>query len=265
MRADNIQHRNYVIKHRERGTPVLFGHGFGCDQVIWLPVISQLPEEVLPITFDYVGCGRSDFSAYSKEKYCDFSGYVADLIDVIESLNVGAITYVGHSVSGMIGMLASIERPDLFQQIIAIGPSPRYLNDPDYDGGFEREDIIELLSMMERNHFEWAGYLAPIVMKNSHRPELAEQLRDSFANSNPEISRQFAEVVFLSDNRDLLPQVKTPVKLMYCDVDVIVPEAVIQYMAKKIPQTQLIKLNATGHYPHVSSPEVVSQAIMANI
>lgn len=260
-----IKHRNFVTVHRTQGTPVLFGHGFGCDQVIWLPVIQHLSDTILPITFDYVGCGRSDFTAYSKEKYGDFSGYVTDLIDVIESLNVGPVDYVGHSVSGMIGMLASIQRPELFKQIIAIGPSPRYLNEADYEGGFEREDIIELLSMMERNHFEWAGYLAPIVMKNSHRPELAEQLRQSFANSNPEISRQFAEVVFLSDNRKFLPQVRTPVKLMYCDTDIIVPEAVIQYMATKLPDVDVIKLNATGHYPHVSSPEAVSQAIVANL
>lgn len=261
----DVKQRNCITVHKTQGRPVVFGHGFGCDQLIWLPVLSQLPDNVAPITFDYVGCGRSDFGAYDKEKYGSFNGYVQDLIDVIEALNIGAIDYVGHSVSGMIGMIAAIQRPDLFNQIIAIGPSPKYLNDADYEGGFERDDIIDLLSMMERNHFEWAGYLAPIVMENSQRPEFAEQLRKSFANSNPQISRRFAEVLFLSDNRDYLTRVPVPVTLMYCAIDVIVPVSVIEYMAAQIPQCELVELNATGHYPHVSAPQVVSQAIMANL
>lgn len=262
---NNIEQRNAVTRHRVAGKPILLGHGFGCDQLIWLPVIGHLPESIAPITFDYVGCGRSDFSAHSYRKYSNFDGYVSDLIEVIEALNVGPVDFVGHSVSGMIGMLAAIKRPDLFKQIIAIGPSPRYLNDVDYEGGFEREDILELLSMMERNHFEWAGYFAPIVMENSQRPEFAEQLRKSFANSNPDISRQFAEVLFLSDNREFLGQVPVHVKLMYCEVDVIVPVSVINYMAEHIPNCSMIELAAAGHYPHVSAPTEVAQAIMANL
>ncbi|RUO49056.1 alpha/beta fold hydrolase [Pseudidiomarina donghaiensis] len=262
-KQQDIKQRNCITVHSDQGRPVVFGHGFGCDQLIWLPVIGQLPKSVAPITFDFMGCGRSDFSAYDKEKYGSFNGYVQDLIDVIEALNLGAVDYIGHSVAGMIGMLAAVKRPDLFKQIIAIGPSPKYLNDADYQGGFEREDIIDLLSMMERNHFEWAGYLAPIVMENSQRPELAEQLRKSFANSNPEISRRFAEVLFLSDNREHLKHVPVPVTLMYCAVDVIVPVGVIEYMAAQIPHSKMAELNAAGHYPHVSSPQEVSQAIMA--
>lgn len=260
-----IKRRNFITEHRTQGTPVVFGHGFGCDQLIWLPVISNLPDTIAPITFDYVGCGRSDFNAYCKERYSEFSGYVTDLIEVIEELNIGAIDYVGHSVSGMIGMLAAIQRPELFKQIIAIGPSPRYLNEPGYGGGFEYDDIVELLSMMERNHFEWAGYLAPMVMKNSHQPDLAEQIRKSFANSNPEMSRQFAEVVFLSDNRKFLSQISVPVTLMYCETDAIVPVEVMTYMAERIPETKLVELDAAGHYPHVSAPKAVCQAIIANL
>lgn len=263
--ASSVQQRNFVIKHRAHGKPVVFGHGFGCDQLIWLPVINHLPDSIAPITFDYVGCGRSDFSAYDKHKYASLNGYVQDLIEVLDELNLGELDFVGHSVSGMIGMLAAIKRPDLFKQIIAIGPSPRYLNEPGYDGGFERDDILELLSMMERNHFEWAGYLAPIVMENSQRPELAEQLRKSFANSNPQISRQFAEVLFLSDNRQWLSQVPVPVGLLFCEVDVIVPSSVINYMAQHIPNNTMVQLDAAGHYPHVSSPKVTCQAIMAHL
>lgn len=261
----SVQQRNFVVKHRSQGRPVVFGHGFGCDQLIWLPVINQLPDSIAPITFDYVGCGRSDFAAYDKNKYASFDGYVQDLIDVLDDLSFGEVDFVGHSVSGMIGMLAAIKRPDLFRKIIAIGPSPMYLNEPDYEGGFEREDILELLSMMERNHFEWAGYLAPIVMENSQRPELAEQLRKSFANSNPQISRQFAEVLFLSDNRHWLSQVPVPVVLLFCELDVIVPSSVINYMAQNLPNNTMVQLDATGHYPHVSAPEATCQAIMANL
>ncbi|WP_417666184.1 alpha/beta fold hydrolase [Pseudidiomarina sp.] len=261
----DIRRRNHIIEHRKQGRPVLFGHGFGCDQLIWEPVISFMPATIAPITFDHVGCGRSDFRAYTLKKYSDLNGYVDDLIEVIEALNCGAIDFVGHSVGGMMAMLASIKRPDLFGKIIAIGPSPRYLNDGDYEGGFEREDIIELLSMMERNHFEWAGYLAPIVMKNSHRPELADELRKSFANADPVISRKFAEAVFLSDNRDKLSQIPVPITLLYCDVDVIVPLEVINFMAQQIPHVTLVRLDAIGHYPHLSAPENVSQEILANL
>ena len=270
MPANQILSRYCVTQHVQQVNPndsvptrVLFGHGFGCDQLIWTPLLAELPSTIAPVTFDFCGCGRSDFSYYDAETYSSFTGYVNDLIAVIEALECGPIHYVGHSVGGMIGMLASIKRPDLFRQIIAIGPSPRYLDTDNYQGGFKLDEINELLSLMERNHFEWAGYLAPIVMKNSHRPELSEQLRQSFANADPAISRRFAELVFLTDNRSLLPQITVPVSILYCDVDVIVPTAVIDYMAAKIPHCDTAKIGCSGHYPHVSSPQLVCDKIMA--
>lgn len=265
MKPADVHVRNHIKVHKNQGSPLLLAHGFGCDQWIWAPMINYLPANIAPITFDFVGCGRSDFSAYSVDSHASIDGYVNELIEVIEALDIVNIDFVGHSIGGMIGMLAAIKRPELFGKIIAIGPSPRYIDDDHYYGGFSHQDITELLSMMERNHFEWAGYLAPLVMKNSHRPDLAEQLRKSFANSDPAISRRFAEVVFFGDHRALLEDIPLPVSILYCDEDVIVPVEVIHYMAEHIPKATTRRLDAVGHYPHVSAPEPVCQAVLASL
>ncbi|MFC0445976.1 alpha/beta fold hydrolase [Pseudidiomarina halophila] len=254
--------RNHVQEFGEGDETIVLCHGFGCDQQIWLPVIAHLGSRHRVITFDFVGCGRSDFAAYSIERYQTLKGYVQDLLEVLDALGSPKVTLVGHSVGGLIGFLAAIQRPELFRQIIAIGPSPRYLDDPpEYEGGFTAEDIGQLLAMMERNHFEWAGYLAPIVMKNAHRPELAERLKESFANSDPKISRRFAEATFYCDHREELKHVPVPVKLLYCEQDVIVPTEVIAFIADHLPDCESIQLNAAGHYPHMSHPEQVAGTI----
>ncbi|WP_258239797.1 alpha/beta fold hydrolase [Pseudidiomarina homiensis] len=257
-----IWQRNKVTLHGNGPQILVLGHGFGCDQQIWLPMIASLGPDFTVVTFDHVGCGRSDLSAFTEEDYATLHGYKRDLIEILETLEGEDITLVGHSVSGLISMLVAIERPDLMSSLVAIGPSPRYIDDPPhYNGGFEEEDIEQLLAMMQRNHFEWAGYLAPIVMKNTHRPELAERLRDSFANANPAISRKFAESTFYCDHRRDLAKVPVPVGLMYCEEDVIVPVEVIDFMADAIPHCDKILLDANGHYPHMSHPEQVASEI----
>lgn len=249
----------------ERPTLVL-AHGFGCDQNIWAPVADILAKEHPVVLFDHMGCGRSDMTAYDPKRYTNLFAYAEDLVNLVKELELDRPILVGHSVSGAIGWLASIKVPELFRQVIAIGPSPRYINDPpDYIGGFEEQDIHEMLDLMERNHFEWAGYLAPIVMAADDRPEKAEDLRQTFLNADPVVSRRFAESIFMSDIREYLHQVTVPSLILYSDRDVIVPIEVIEYLHRTIPNCDIHKLQATGHYPHMSNPEAVADAILEGL
>lgn len=270
--ADSYLAEQHYVHHLGKGSEqsahptLILGHGFGCDQQIWAPVAQILAEQYSLVLFDHMGCGRSDVSAYDAQRYTDLSAYADDLVNLVQSLGLERPIFVGHSVSGAIGWLASLKAPQLFSQIIAIGPSPRYLNDlPDYIGGFEEHDVQEMLDLMERNHFEWAGYLAPIVMGAADRPALADELRQTFLNADPAMSRRFAHATFMSDIRQDLPKITVPTLILYCDEDVIVPTDVIAYLQRTLPNCSVKKLNASGHYPHMSNPSVVAHAILEGV
>lgn len=271
MSASDLTKQHYVQylgepSQQSLRPTLILGHGFGCDQQIWAAVAQILAEQYSLVLFDHMGCGRSDISAYDAQRYTSLDAYADDLVNLVQSLQLEQPVFIGHSVSGAIGWLASLKAPQLFSQIIAIGPSPRYLNDlPDYLGGFEEQDVQEMLDLMERNHFEWAGYLAPIVMGAADRPALAEELRQTFLNAEPAISRRFARATFMSDIRQDLPKVKVPTLILYCDEDVIVPLSVIEYLQRTLPRCSVKKLQASGHYPHISNPSVVAQAIIEGV
>ncbi|MGM0569348.1 alpha/beta fold hydrolase [Marinobacter sp.] len=262
----DIIHRNHVQILGEGDHTLVLAHGFGCDQLIWQPVAEALAPDFRLVLFDLTGCGRSDLRAWNRDRHASLHGYAEDLIEVLAATTRAPATLVGHSVSGVIGMLAARKAPERFRQIVAIGPSPRYVNDPpDYHGGFEESDIHALLNMMEHNYFEWAGYLSPLAMANSHRPELADRLRRSFAAADPVISRKFAEATFFTDIRDLLSSVPVPVDILYTEQDVIVPPEVVHYLARHLPDCRITRLNATGHYPHMSNPGAVVEGILASL
>ncbi len=209
--ARNVLVRNNV-KVTGRGTqPMLFAHGFGCDQNMWRFVTPAFEGDYRVVLFDYVGSGKSDLSEYSPDRYAGLEGYAQDVLDVCAALGLRDVIFVGHSVSGVVGMLAAIREPERFERLILVGPSPRYINEPpEYVGGFERSDITGLLDVMEKNYIGWANFLAPVVMKNPERPELARELEESFCSTDPKIARKFAEVTFFSDNRDDLSKVPVP-------------------------------------------------------
>ncbi|ARD48227.1 alpha/beta hydrolase [Sporosarcina sp. P37] len=234
---------------------IVFAHGFGCDQTVWNRLIPAFEKQYRVITFDYVGSGQSDKSAYTAERYETLSGYAQDVIEICDALNLKDILYVGHSVSGMIGVLASIERPDLMSKLIMIGPSPHYLNEPDYYGGFEREDIDELLDMMEMNYKEFTKYLAPIAMKNEDRPHLSAEFESMLYTNNPGIARRFAEATFMSDVREELSKVTVRTLILQPTEDSIVPLEVGEYIQQRIPNSELVVMQAKGHNPHISHPE----------
>ena len=253
--TSDILVRNNVRVFGKGTQPMLFAHGFGCDQNMWRFVTPAFEESYRIVLFDYVGSGKSDLQAYSAERYGDLDGYAQDVLDVCDALDLRDVILVGHSVSSMVGVLAANQEPDRFSRLIMVGPSPRYVNDDGYVGGFERKDIEGLLETMEHNYIGWANFLAPVVMKNSERPELAEELNESFCSTDPVIARRFAEATFLSDNRADLARVSVPSLIMQCSDDMIAPLAVGEYLVHNLPGSTLRVLSATGHCPHMSHPD----------
>lgn len=253
--TQDIRRRNNV-RILGRGTqPMLFAHGFGCDQNMWRFITPAFEDEYRVILFDYVGSGKSDLSAYDERKYSTLDGYAQDVLDIVRALDLTDIVFVGHSVSSMIGVLAANEEPQRFAQLILIGPSPRYINDGQYVGGFERKDIEGLFEMMDRNFIGWANFLAPAIMKNPDRPELGEELTESFCSTDPVIARRFAEATFLADNRQDLARVSVPSLILQCSEDMVAPEKVGEFLHGELAMSTLRQMKATGHCPHMSHPE----------
>ncbi|WP_310588526.1 alpha/beta fold hydrolase [Dyadobacter arcticus] len=251
----DIIKRNNVRDFGRGSRPMVFAHGFGCGQQMWRYIWPAFENDFRIILFDYVGSGNSDTSAYNQERYGSLTGYAQDVLDICRALNLKDIVFVGHSVSGMIGLLASIKQPEFFESLVLIGPSARYINDDGYVGGFEKTDIDELLSTMEKNYIGWANFLAPVVMQNVDRPELVDELAESFCSTDPLIARQFAQVTFLSDNRKDLHKVRHPSLILQCSQDLIAPNEVGQYLQDHLPNSTQRVMQATGHCPHLSSPE----------
>ena len=245
---------------------MLFAHGFGCDQTLWRFVAPAFATDHRVITFDYIGAGRSDRSAYDRERYASLTGYADDILGICRALDLRDVVLVGHSVSATIAMLAAIAEPERFGELILVTPSPRYLDDPpDYRGGFSPADIDGLLQMMDVNAVGWAAYLAPVVMGNPDRPELATDLEATFCSIDPAMARQFAEVTFLADNRADLARVTTPSLILQCTNDAVAPMEVGAYLHERLPDSRLRLIEATGHCPHVSHPAETIAAIRAHL
>ncbi|WP_256761690.1 alpha/beta fold hydrolase [Cohnella sp. WQ 127256] len=260
--ATNIIARNNVKVFGKGEQPIVFAHGFGCDQEMWRYVTPEFEENYRVILFDYVGSGESSLNDYDPVRYGHLNGYAQDVLEIAEALELRNAIFVGHSVSGMIGMLASIVNSDYFDHLIMLGPSPCYLNElPEYYGGFDRKDIQELLTMMEMNFTGWASYLAPIVMNNPERMELSDELEQSFCSRDPVIARQFAEVTFYSDCRRELNKASVPSLILQCSDDSIAPKEVGDYLHEHLKNSTLQLMQAKGHYPHLSHPEETSQLI----
>ncbi len=260
--SQKIFERNNVTITGEGEIPILFAHGFGCDQHMWRFITPAFKEKFKVILFDYVGFGNSDTSSYKTERYNTLHGYVQDVLEVIDALEHNDVIFAGHSVSSIIGALASIKEPQKFKHLIMIGPSPCYLNDPpEYYGGYDRSTIEELLQLMQKNYIGWAEFFAPEVMKNEDKPQLTEELEESFCSTDPVIAHEFAKATFLSDNREDLPKIDVPVLIIQCENDSIAPLRVGKYVHSQIKDSTLEVLPANGHCPHMSDPELTIEAI----
>jgi sigma-B regulation protein RsbQ len=253
--TSSVQARNNVVIGGHGTQPMLFAHGFGCDQTMWRFVTPAFEHDYRIVLFDYVGSGKSDWSAYDPERYSTLEGYARDVLEICQELDLRDVIFVGHSVSSMVGVLAANQEPERFSDLILIGPSPRYINDADYVGGFERADIEGLLDTMERNYLGWASFLTPVIMKNPERPELTKELEASFCSTDPEIARRFAEATFYADNRADVSKVRVPSLVLQCSEDAIAPREVGEYMHRNLRGSAFRVMEATGHCPHMSHPE----------
>jgi sigma-B regulation protein RsbQ len=256
--------RNAVtVTGRASGQPMMFAHGYGCDQNMWRFVAPAFAETHRLVLFDHVGNGKSDLSAYDDERYSALDGYASDVLEIIHEHDLRDVIFVGHSVSAIIGILAANREPERFAKLVLIGPSPRYIDDDDYVGGFGKSDIDEMLESLDSNYLGWSSAMAPVIMGNSQRPALGEELTNSFCRTDPEIAKKFARVTFLSDNRDDLRDVRTPSLILQCSDDVIAPASVGDYVHQHTAGSTLVAMRATGHCPNLSAPEETIAAIKA--
>ncbi|UKT64646.1 alpha/beta fold hydrolase [Pedobacter mucosus] len=252
---NDILIRNNVKIKGEGSQVILFAHGFGCAQNSWQYITDAFLKDYKVILFDYVGSGDSDISQYDYHKYSTLDGYACDVLDIIEALDLQNIIFVGHSVSSMIGMIAAIQKPEAFKKLIFIGPSPRYLNDKDYIGGFEAEDLESIFTHIAEDYEGWAKEISPLVMSAPDRPELAAFLQKSFEETNPNIALAFAMATFKSDYRSELKNLDISNLTLQCSSDIMAPVSVGNYIFENNPRNFLVVMQATGHYPHISEPE----------
>jgi sigma-B regulation protein RsbQ len=263
--ALNFRQRNNVNISGSGSTPMIFAHGYGCDQNMWRLVAPAFEEDYRVVLFDHVGAGQSDLKAFDPAKYASLEGYGADLLEICNELALRDVIFVGHSVSSIIGVLAALKEPTRFSALVLVGPSPCYINDGDYVGGFEKTDIEGLLDFLDSNHLGWSAQLAPVIMGNPDRPELARELENSFCRTDPEIARHFARVTFTSDNRKDLSKVQTPTLILQCSQDAIAQTSVGEYVYRAMPNSRISHLNATGHCPQLSAPEETIEAIRSGL
>jgi sigma-B regulation protein RsbQ len=240
---------------------MMFAHGFGCDQNVWRYLMKAYKNDYQLILFDFVGSGQSDLSAYNASRYNTLDGYAADVLEILETLDLINVIFVGHSVSSMIGVRAAIKQPQYFSQLIFVSPSPAYINDGDYVGGMERGDLEALFAMMDSNYLGWSSSMAPLIMGNPEIPELGEELTANFCATDPDIARQFARVTFLSDNRADLSKLTVPSLTLQCADDILAPLHIGHYIKKHTPKNSLTFMKATGHCPHLSAPVETIEAI----
>lgn len=257
-----LRRNNVAVHGRDRGKPALvFVNGFGCEQTVWRSVAPQFAPSRRIVLFDHVGTGRSQHSAYDAAKYASLDGYADDLLEVCDAAGAQDAILVAHSVGASIGILAANRWPCAFRQLVLIAPSPCFLNDGSYLGGFEREDLDALLAAMDADYRHWSRQVARLIMGNPERPELARELESSFNRIDPAIARRFAGVSFDSDHREELARLSTPTVILQCDEDNIVPEVVAEFMQETIPQCELLRLEATGHCPHMSAPDELTRVL----
>ncbi len=257
--------RNNVQVRGAGPRAMVFAHGFGCDQNMWRHVAPAFEADFETVLFDNVGAGGSDLSAYEPQKYATLDGYADDVIEILQELDLQGVVFVGHSVSAMVGVLASLKAPELFSRLVLVGPSPRYIDEEGYVGGFGAAQIEELLEFADQNPMAWSQAMAPAIIGNPDRPELGEELTASFCRTDPTIAKAFARATFTSDNRADLSKVTTPTLILQCSDDIIAPLEVGQYVHSQINGSELEILAATGHCPNLSAPAEVTAAIRAYV
>ena len=263
--VDPLRRNNVHEYGNPAGRPIVFAHGFGCSQEVWSRVVPHFEADFRVIVFDHVGAGASDLSAYDRAKYDSLQGYADDVLEILEALDLRDVVFVGHSVSSMIGVLAANRSPERFGRLVLVGPSPRYIDDADYLGGFTRADIDGLLDALDVNYLGWSEVMAPVIAGNADRPEVGAELTASFCRTDPVIAGHFARVTFLSDNRVDLAEVTVPTIVLQCSEDAIAPTVVGRYVHQQIAGSEFVQLDASGHCPNLSGPDELAEAIRSRL
>lgn len=258
-----LNRNNVVVTGNADGPTVLLAHGFGCDQNMWRLIVPALAERFRVVLFDHVGAGRSDTSEWTARRYANLDAYAQDLVEICAELDLREVVLVGHSVSSMIAVLAANQAPERFAKLVLLTPSPRYIDDGGYRGGFSAADITELLDSLDANYLGWSASMAPVIMGNPERPELGQELTESFCRTDPKIAQVFAKATFLSDHRADLPKVAIPTLVIDTAHDAIAPREVGRFVHEQISGSELLTLDATGHCPQLSAPESTAAAIVA--
>ena len=259
---NDVLARNNVKVIGNGSKTLMLAHGFGCDQNMWRFMTPALEQKFKIVLFDYVGSGSSDLSQYDKERYSRLEGYAEDIVEIGEALQLTDVIFIGHSVSSIIGSLASIEAPKLFSKMIMICPSPCFLNfPPDYLGGFEKQDLQELLNLMDKNYIGWANYLAPLVMGDNNPSELTNELSSSFCSTDPVVAKGFAKATFLSDYRHILKEVKQPTLIFQSKNDSLASPEIGEFINQNITNSELELVEADGHCLHMTHPDQVTNSI----
>ncbi|NQD73828.1 alpha/beta fold hydrolase [Pseudomonas sp. CM27] len=259
----NLPSRNNVHVAGSGNATLVFSHGFGCDQSMWQFLLPHFQGRFRLVTYDLVGAGRSDLAAYDREQYDSLCRYAEDLNEIITAFAEGPVILVGHSVSAMIGALADRQQPGRIAAHVMVGPSPCYIDADDYTGGFKEADIHALLDTLDSNYLGWSSAMAPVIMGAPGQPALSEELTNSFCRTDPDIARQFARVTFLSDNRQDIHGLPTPVLILQSTDDLIAPMAVGEYLQGVLPNSRLCLIENIGHCPHMSAPAACSEAMDA--
>lgn len=260
MKTNTVE-RNNVHQFGQGHQPMMFAHGYGCDQKMWRLITPAFEKVYKIVLFDHTGSGQSDATAYDFKKYDSLEGYAQDIIEICEELQLTNVIFVGHSVSCMMGVLAAIQRPDLFEKLILIGPSPCYINQPTYFGGFSKEDIEEMVATLESNYLGWSSHITPVIAGHPEKPEHSEELHNSFCRMNPEIAKHFAKVTFMGDNRDDLAKVTVPVQIIQSHPDIISQTEVGKFVHEQLPNSIYTEIDVPGHIPHLTDPAATIAAM----
>eukprot|EP01013_Petalomonas_cantuscygni_P004879 TRINITY_DN15338_c0_g1_i1.p2 TRINITY_DN15338_c0_g1~~TRINITY_DN15338_c0_g1_i1.p2 ORF type:complete len:267 (-),score=70.09 TRINITY_DN15338_c0_g1_i1:31-831(-) len=241
--------------------PIVFAHGFGCDQSMWKQVAPDFEKDHRVILFDLTGAGQSNRARYDFTRYETLDGHAEDVVEILEELDLRDVTLVGHSVSAMIASLAAISAPDRIARLVLVAPSPCFLNDGDYIGGFEKTDLEGILDLMDENYLGWASQFAPQIAGEPGGGPAADDLTQSFCQTDPDVARHFGRVTFMSDRRADVPRTNRPALILQCSDDLLAPVGVGEWMHRSIEGSTLEVLPVNGHCPHMTAPDLTLGAI----
>ncbi|MDH6180130.1 sigma-B regulation protein RsbQ [Microbacteriaceae bacterium SG_E_30_P1] len=258
---DPLKRNNVRVTGNTDGTTLVLIHGFGSTRETWRYVAEALEPHFRVVVFDQVGVGGSDKSVYDRSKYDTLHGYADDVIEIVEALALTDVVLVGHSIGAMTAVLAANARPDLVSKLVLIAPSPRYLDDEGYRGGFSRQAIDDLLTSLETNYLSFSQSLAPIIVGMPDRLELSADFAEGIYAIDPEINSQFARVTFRADHRRDLRDVTVPALVLQIAEDAVAGPEVGAYVHRSIPTSTMVTIPSRGHVPLLSDPDLVAQSI----